>query len=679
MKAKRKKSYLKILTLLIFASLNLNAQNNQDTIDFYEMDLEQLLNIQIEVVSTKGEKIFNSPSTVSIISKEEIEKYNFLSIEEALQNIAGININRTYIKRNLPTSRGILQDHYANKVLVLINGIPLWNSVTGEANLDRISINDIERIEVLKGPASVLYGTNALTGAVNIVLKQAHETNATFITGWGSNNSYVKGINAHYTKEKFKLSIFANSSDNIGGEKKFTDERKVTKKFNDHLKTENITLISKYKSHQFTFNAYQNQESYLGITPSFNAGAGIDQKLQGYFGNYTFNHNFNEKLNIKAGSTFDYENRVAPRDSINAVKTNIEGYKSYSNLVANYQLNDNWNFELGIDYDYRICQEYKNFRVSNDTMIDNNGLKDKKVSEYSVFTQVKYTYNKINALLGSRFTQNELFGNNISSRAAIVFAINDKNSLKLLYGESYRAPSIFESYFYSSKSKTVFGNENLKPETSKSIELAYLTSFDNFFIQILGFHSIYDNKIFRSKDSCIILSDGFNVNKYPGATVYTNGKTFTANGCELEIDYKNPKIINAYLNYTYILGDKGDANTIITKTGNIENYNFKYYPVHKLSLGLNKNLIENINLSCIYNYIHETQGPFKKIPSFNIIDVNLSFKHKFNNINVSHAISCKNILDENVVNAEYSRISVINDVPVGIYRFVGYKLLIKIE
>lgn len=189
-----------------------------DSIDLLGLSLEELLNLEvkIEVASTKGDNIFTSPSTVSIITKEDIEKFNYSSISEALQTISGFSVERTYLKRNLPTSRGVLQDHYANKVLVLIDGVPSWNAVTGEGNLDRINILDVERIEVLKGPSSVLYGTNAYTGAINILLKKDKTKNIQVHGGIGQYNSYQVGGSANFTNKKLETFVAINSSNTYG-------------------------------------------------------------------------------------------------------------------------------------------------------------------------------------------------------------------------------------------------------------------------------------------------------------------------------------------------------------------------------------------------------------------------------------------------------------------------------
>src|SRR3989442_8094237 len=102
-----------------------------------------------------------------------IEQSSFRDVEEALQVVAGISVSRSYLLQGMVTSRGILQELYANKNLLLIDGVPTWHAITGESRLERISINDIERIEILKGPASVLYGSQAFTGAINIVTRTA--------------------------------------------------------------------------------------------------------------------------------------------------------------------------------------------------------------------------------------------------------------------------------------------------------------------------------------------------------------------------------------------------------------------------------------------------------------------------------------------------------------------------
>ena len=206
-----KSTFLLILAsvLSLIISQRIIAQEEEDF--FWDID--------VQVASTQSENIFNAPSSVSVIDKEMIEQYNFSSVAEAIQTISGMSVTRTYLKRQLPTSRGILQDHYANKVLVLINGIPIWNAVTGEGNIERININDVERIEVLKGPASVLYGTNAYSGAVNIVMKNTGDNHSEGHMDIGTNGSFGAGANVFATKNDFSIFVSGNSKSEFQPEK----------------------------------------------------------------------------------------------------------------------------------------------------------------------------------------------------------------------------------------------------------------------------------------------------------------------------------------------------------------------------------------------------------------------------------------------------------------------------
>ena len=126
------------------------------------LTLDDLLNTTIDVGTGRSTSIYDAPSTVTIIDRDMIEKFHFRTLSDALSTVAGISILRTTSRQEVITARGILQDHYPNKVLFLLDGVPSWNPTTNEmGSLNRVDIADVERVEVLRGPASVVYGTNA--------------------------------------------------------------------------------------------------------------------------------------------------------------------------------------------------------------------------------------------------------------------------------------------------------------------------------------------------------------------------------------------------------------------------------------------------------------------------------------------------------------------------------------
>lgn len=680
--------FLFVLFYLMILNLQVSAQDTTKTPinPLLEMTLEELINLDVEVASTKADNIFKIPSTVTVVSKEEIERYNFISVSELIQSLAGFSVERTYLKRNLPTGRGILQDHYANKVLILVNGIASWNAVTGEGNLDRINIEDIERIEVLKGPASVLYGTNAYSGTINIILKEEKDDSFSVHAGYGMNNSYEAGASVNLNKNDLNMFASIHSSKNIGEEIEFTDEDSATNKMTDFLESNNATFNLKYKSHTFLTNAFTGSESYYGVTDKFSSGAGNAHKLKGIFANYTFDHNFSKKINLKIGCTYDYVERNLSRLANDSIRSSIAGKRINTFAKINIDFSKLLSYEFGIDLDERFGEEYRNYIVKTDSTIADNNMTDLFMIEHSIFSQLKFNYKKILFLIGDRFTDNDLSVFNHSPRITLVYSINKTNSLKAIYGESYRSPSLFESYFYSET--TVFGNKNLKPETAKSIEFAYLTSFKNLFIQALAYRAVYENKIVRTKDSTIVIENYQNINDFPNATVYGNGKSFNSYGIEFEAKYVKPKRINAFVNFDYTMNNRGDETeiSIIRKYPNAENdtiktsiYNFKFVPSFNFAMGVQKEIIKNLNTSIVFNYIGK-RGAIKPdfIEAQKLIDINISYKHKIKNNEIIHSISCKNILNEELSIPEYSRLNNVNSIPFGIYRHIAYTLKIKI-
>src|SRR5262249_36657671 len=135
------------------------------------LSLEELMAVPTTVSSTEQRSVFHTPSSVSVMDRDTIKRYGFRTVAEAVDTMAGFATVRTSSRIDVPTSRWVLEPPYANKVLLMINGVPTWQPVTGDTTLARVDIDQVDRIEVLRGPSSVLYGTNAYAGAINVVLR----------------------------------------------------------------------------------------------------------------------------------------------------------------------------------------------------------------------------------------------------------------------------------------------------------------------------------------------------------------------------------------------------------------------------------------------------------------------------------------------------------------------------
>ncbi len=642
-------------TLLVSLFLAIPLAAQEKPTDLSEISLDDLLDTKVSVASTRAETIFTAPSTVTVIDRDMIRQYNLLTVADALQLVPGFDVTRTYLKHNIPQSRGILQEHYANKVLVMVDGVPVWSAVTGEAYLDRIAIGDVERIEVLKGPASVLYGTNAYTGAVNLVLKRRDSSEAELTIGAGIPEFFLAGGNVTRPFGKGTLLVSANSYSRREPVRLFSDEKAVSGHIRDVETSGSFNLVFRHPHHQLVFNSYSFQEPYLGVTPLFAEGAGREHLARGTMLHYDLILTPGKKLTLTWGSGIDSNQRNLGRKQDNSERSLIRGYRLSSSLRAGYAASASLSLELGADWDYRRSQNYNNYNVLQDLVLTDNNMKGRHVSEYSFYGQATWTRGKLTLLLGTRATHNDLFGWNNSLRGTLVYAIDPRNSLKLIFGQSYRAPSLFELYF-ETPTKTVTGNVNLKPETSNSFELAYLTSFRNVFVQALVFHAIYDNKIFRAK-----------VGDY---NTYVNGNDFNATGVELEVKYQDQRKFNLFVNYSYIDGTTGDETA--SEPGHA---NFKYVPQHTVSAGLSKGF-GGFLVSGLVNFLSSTRGPLGPIDGQAVLDLNASYTHKAGNVSLRHSLSVKDLLDDDFTIPEYARRRGLNAIPFGYARIVCYSLAV---
>jgi len=164
---------------------------------------------EIVVTATKTEKTVDDvPGSVTVISKEEIERRNIRTVDDALSKIKGVFTKRNKGLMDSTSSvrlRGFKGDQYT---LILLDGQPLNDAYTGGLEWGALPVDNIERIEVIRGAASALYGGNAMGGVINIITKTPEKLEASATGGYGSNNTYRYRFSAGSRfKDMFSLRI----------------------------------------------------------------------------------------------------------------------------------------------------------------------------------------------------------------------------------------------------------------------------------------------------------------------------------------------------------------------------------------------------------------------------------------------------------------------------------------
>ncbi|MDO8940663.1 MAG: TonB-dependent receptor [Methylicorpusculum sp.] len=162
------------------------AINAEEASDVYALDLEELLDVKVTSVSKKAQSLSDAPAAIFVISNEDIKRSGVTTIPDALRMAPGIDVARIDSNKWAVSSRGF-NGRFANKLLVLIDGrniyTPAFSGVYWE--MQDVMMEDIDRIEVIRGPGAALWGANAVNGVINIITKHSADTQGGLVTGGG--------------------------------------------------------------------------------------------------------------------------------------------------------------------------------------------------------------------------------------------------------------------------------------------------------------------------------------------------------------------------------------------------------------------------------------------------------------------------------------------------------------
>jgi len=208
-----------VCALPSFAIAQQPPDSNQPCIaDLTQMSIEDLMNIQVTSVSKKTEKLFDSSAAVYVISSEDIRRSGATSIPEALRMAPGLWVARIDSSKWIVSSRGF-GERFSNKLLVLIDGrsvyTPLFSGVWWDAQ--DILMDDIDRIEVIRGPGATMWGANAVNGVINIITKSSKDTTGMLLTSLSGDD--VRTVNdARYggkIGDDTYFRVYAKDSDHL--------------------------------------------------------------------------------------------------------------------------------------------------------------------------------------------------------------------------------------------------------------------------------------------------------------------------------------------------------------------------------------------------------------------------------------------------------------------------------
>lgn len=399
------------------------------------------------------------PSNVTVVTKQEIEKTNAKNVGELLDMLTVYDLSHYAGLGSQKTLR--LRNSTADQVLVLIDGIPLNSSAKGSFNLSLLPIDIVEKIEILPGSASALYGANAVAGVVNVITKKSREVKPQIQPkiNYGSFNTYSVDVNFDYNSTNYGTKLCLTN--------KHTDGWRENSQYDSISEFVNFSLPIFYG--ELNMNLLTNS-SKLGVpgpatVPMEKWDGEVEKQAsypyaKQYDDVYFLAVSYKDKL-VTTKLCIDKEKLLYDNSKDPVVwyqeKTNSEvvSINILNTISLPYQ------FSASLNYNYsQLDQQYLLNPVDNFK---------KDISDLSVAVQKEFKYENLNLIPTIRWDSNSLFGNKFSPQLIFVYNIH-QTKFSLMAGTSWRTPTFLDLYWPNQG--WAKGNPNLKPEESYSVDFA---------------------------------------------------------------------------------------------------------------------------------------------------------------------------------------------------------------
>ncbi len=599
--------------------------------DYFDLSLDELLQVRITGSTLKNESYKTVPSPVTVFERKEIDNLGVDYLYELINLVPGYQFNRNADSPSGYTmsSRGRRNSSEAREILLLVDGRVFSDPRTGGADgsLPLFPVDQIERVEILRGPGSALYGSNALNGVINIITRSKENSVALQV---GSENRVMVSAAAATTFESGDGNLLARFYQDSGqhylAEDASTAAQVATQ---DPRQTYDIDGSWRYHNTQLRV-AFHTADS-----EDFYTGGNIDNDINQYtqtLRQMSLTQQFSVYDQLKSTISISYLDiaqeitfPIAPPGAFYSISSpaSNDSFIIRAKLAGStYRINtdhDLWLSELGsmqfgldwhknIETDAYVKNNFDLLQLYNQqfpityygdfTQITPVGTEQSQEA-LGIYTQYLRNIHNTNLTLGLRFDDYENVGSHISPRLGIVHQLNANQTLKLLYGEAYRAPSLSEQGLINNP--VLVGNAELNYEVVKSIDAIWLLNGDNSSFSVDFFQHRYKNPIETVSQN--------------GLRTYLNTTSETTNGAELELKYGFSEnwLLNA--NFTRIFsllkGQYHEASNFASVTLNYSaphwNINFSgIYHGEKQFLtpaGTYAEISPNTNLNIKYRYL----------------------------------------------------------------------------
>jgi iron complex outermembrane receptor protein len=534
--------------------------------DLARLSIEELMAVKIETVSTPSrysQNVSKAPSAVSVVTSQDIDQFGYRTLADALESVRGVRVtsDRSYSYLGM---RGFSRpSDYNVRTLLLVDGHRVNDNIIGGAFIGREFILDvdlIDRIEVVRGPTSSLYGSSAVFGVINVITKRPTELVHVEGSGEVGPNDTYKGRFTYAgvsTNANVDITLSGSYFDTAGEPELYYHRYDDPATNNgiardmDHERASNLYATARWRELSVT-GAYVAREKNIPTASwqtVFNDSRYRTIDEHGYV-SLKWQHEMGEDQSLMARAYFD-------DIRYNADYANTPPVPGDQGLTRD----DDWDQTIGGEVQYTLRWKEHTFTVGGegrDHLRQDQSYYSVEPLEYyfedhrasydlGTYAQGEFTL-RTNVLFsaGVRYDHYETFGDTVNPRFALIYSPWTKSDFKLLYGRAFRAPSAFELYYHA---LPTIRNPDLDPEEIQTYELVYEQRLArNLKLSLAGYYYNIDDLISQVEVAG---------NNYQ----YRNIDRARAAGVESEIEWRHASGLRLRASYALqrTEDDNGDA------------------------------------------------------------------------------------------------------------------------
>jgi len=537
----------RVLLVFLFFFLSAIGAFSQVKNEYLDMSLEDLMNVKVTAASKSEEKMQDAPGIVSVISRKDIDVYASKSLGELLGKATSFQfMSSNFYQDQQMIIRGQSFTPYDNHVLVLLNGRPLRDPISGGLNMtiyNSFPLDAIEQIEIIRGPGSVLYGSCAYSGVINIVTRKATEDGSEFkMTGRvGSFGTTEEMVTVIAQKKELQLTVSLFNGHSFGERLEFADYAKDTSQ--DYFFKYQKGVVASVSYKKWHMNA-----SYLFINPRALEGANMvwEHPYKDRESHATSFLDLGYTFSLSENASLDINSTYNDHDWNSSGGMLMHGSAIIGEATLKVKSGSNFNLVAGGNYEY-------------DTY-DGTFLADENTNSISAYTQLDYRlFDRIKLIGGAQVNKIKGIDANISPRAGIIGYFVQRSSLelgaKVLYSEAFRKGYPFETSFII---PVITGNLDLKPELIATTEGQVFLNTEKAQLSLTFFYSKMSDIIVRNTYLDASKPNGFYLK-------YENGgrHTFVGGEFESKVRLTNNLSFQLSVNYQENEDDKEQFNTAL--------------------------------------------------------------------------------------------------------------------